>query len=103
MKRSIAFVVVLILLVSVVGCQATRTQRGAGGGALVGAGLGAIIGHQSGHAKEGALIGAGVGAAGGALAADATAIKFCPECGEEFGSEVKYCPKCGVELKYRER
>lgn len=41
-----------------------NTQRGAVGGALLGAGAGAIIGNQSGRAGEGALIGA---AAGGAL------------------------------------
>ncbi|MBU4343195.1 MAG: hypothetical protein KJ902_02125 [Candidatus Omnitrophica bacterium] len=101
MRRYAAFVMILILLVSVAGCKTTRTERGAGGGALLGAGLGAIIGHQSGRAKEGALIGAGVGAAGGALAADATAIKFCPECGEDFGSDVQYCPGCGTELKIK--
>ncbi|MBU1006074.1 MAG: glycine zipper 2TM domain-containing protein [Candidatus Omnitrophica bacterium] len=90
-------VVLVLLLAFVVGC--TGTQKGAGIGTLVGAGAGAIIGHQSGHTAEGALIGGAVGAAGGALVGDSMETKFCPECGQSFGSDVQYCPNDGTELK----
>ena len=96
MKRYTA-VLMLILLVFVVGC--TGTQKGAGIGTLVGAGAGAIIGHQSGHTAEGALIGGVAGAAGGALIGDSMETKFCPDCGQSFGSDIQYCPDCGTELK----
>jgi len=87
----------LLLLVVAAGC--TNTQKGAGVGALIGAGAGAIIGHQSGHAAEGALIGGAAGAAGGALVGDASNAKFCPVCGQQYGSDVQYCPADGTELK----
>ena len=96
MRKYVAFIL-LISLVSAIGC--TGTQKGAGMGTLVGAGAGAIIGHQSGHTAEGALIGGAVGAAGGALIGDAMDTKFCPDCGQSFGSGVNYCPDCGTELK----
>ena len=89
--------VILVLMVFVIGC--TGAQKGAGIGTLVGAGAGAIIGHQSGHTAEGALIGGAAGAAGGALIGDAAMTKFCPECGQSFGSGVQYCPNDGTELK----
>jgi uncharacterized protein YcfJ len=100
MRRSIV-ILLLVLVVSAVGC--TGTQKGAGVGTLVGAGAGAIIGHQSGHTAEGALIGGAVGAAGGALVGDAMMTKFCPQCGADFGSDVQYCPNCGVELKVKQQ
>lgn len=96
MKRN-SLLILIMLMVFVIGC--TGTQKGAGLGTLVGAGAGAIIGHQSGKTAEGALIGGAVGAAGGALAGDAMMTKFCPDCGQSFGSSVQYCPTCGTELK----
>ena len=96
MKRY-GIVIILLLVIAIAGC--TGTQKGAGLGTLVGAGAGAIIGHQSGNTAEGALIGGVAGAAGGALIGDAMDTKFCPECGEQFGSGVQYCPTDGAELK----
>ncbi len=45
--------------------QFTKTQKGTGVGALVGAGTGAIVGAAVDHPIVGALIGAGVGGVGG--------------------------------------
>jgi outer membrane protein OmpA-like peptidoglycan-associated protein len=51
-----------------IGCQSmSRTQKGALGGAAVGAGMGALIGNQSGNAGRGALIGGATGAVSGGL------------------------------------
>lgn len=95
--KKYGIVVLLVLLVFTIGC--TGTQKGAGMGGLLGAGAGAIIGHQSGHTAEGALIGGAAGAAGGALIGNAMDAKFCPDCGQQYGSDVQYCPNCGTELK----
>ena len=46
------------------GCE-SDSQKGAGLGALAGAGVGAIVGHQSGKTAEGALIGGAVGGGAG--------------------------------------
>ena len=43
------------------------TEKGALGGAAIGAGLGAIVGHQHGRAGEGAAIGGAAGALTGGL------------------------------------
>lgn len=99
MKKGL-LVPLVISLVFIVGC--TGAQKGAGVGTLIGAGAGAIIGHQSGHAAEGALIGGAAGAAGGALIGDAGMTKFCPQCGNSFGSDVQYCPYDGAELKVKQ-
>lgn len=96
MKRC-SIVIILLLVIAIAGC--TGTQKGAGLGTLIGAGAGAIIGHQSGHTTEGALIGGAAGAAGGALIGDASMTKFCPTCGQNYGSGVQYCPTDGAELK----
>ncbi len=55
------------------GCMgpANNTERGAGLGALLGAGAGAIIGNQSGEAGKGALIGGAAGALIGGAAGNA--------------------------------
>jgi len=48
------------------GCESSsNAQKGAGLGALVGAGAGAIIGHQSGNTAEGALLGTAIGGGAG--------------------------------------
>lgn len=80
----------------------TATQKGAGIGALAGAGLGAIIGHQSGHTTEGALIGGAAGAVGGGLIGNQMGkTKFCPVCGNQYDENLQYCPKDGALLKTR--
>jgi osmotically inducible lipoprotein OsmB len=71
MKRKVA-IVLLCLLISIPillgGCEGmTPTQKGAAGGAAVGAVGGALIGGST----KSALIGAGAGALGGALLNDA--------------------------------
>lgn len=61
------------LTLAVAGCSTplSTREKGAIGGAAVGAGAGAVIGSASGHTGTGALIGAGVGAVSGALIGDA--------------------------------
>lgn len=100
MKKFASFILI-IFLISVVGC--TGTQKGAGIGTLLGAGAGAIIGHQSGRTAEGALIGGAIGAAGGALVGDAMDTKFCPECGRDYRSDVQYCTYDGTELQVKQK
>ena len=92
---------VILLICAGLFCGCTTTQKGAGIGTLIGAGTGAIIGHQSGHAAEGALIGGAAGAAGGALIGDKAAVKFCPECGQDYTGKINFCTKCGVKLKLK--
>jgi len=69
MKRVLAMVFCLILVLTSAGCQTnkTRVAEGAVIGGLLGATAGGVIGHQSGHGGEGAAIGAAAGALGGAL------------------------------------
>ena len=93
------FFILLVAGIVLTGCN--TTQKGAGIGTLIGAGTGAIIGHQSGHAAEGALIGGAAGAAGGALIGDKAAVKFCPECGQDYTGKINFCTKCGVKLKLK--
>lgn len=72
MRKSIVWQLTgLVLLgVTLAGCETTSVQEGAVAGGLLGAGAGAIIGHQSGHKGNGALIGAAAGALTGALIGD---------------------------------
>jgi uncharacterized protein YcfJ len=96
--------VILIAAFLLSGCAtATPAQKGAGLGALIGAGAGTIIGHQKDKELEGALIGGAAGAAAGALIGDATATKFCPTCGASYDASLKYCPKDGTELKFKQQ
>jgi hypothetical protein len=87
----------------IAGCATTPTQKGALLGGGIGAGTGAIIGHQKGKTAKGALIGGAAGAAIGGLLGDASAIKFCTQCGKDFTGEVEYCPTCGTALKYKQK
>ncbi len=104
MRRFVGVLLIVSLAATLIGCaSATPAQKGAGIGALLGAGTGAIIGHQKGKDVEGALIGGAAGAAAGALIGDATATKFCPDCGASFSADVKFCPKCGTELKLKQK
>ncbi len=68
MKRFLSLLVILVLVLSLAGCQSnkTRVAEGAGIGGVVGALAGGIIGNQSGHSVEGALIGGALGAGTGA-------------------------------------
>jgi len=89
----------VVLVAFVTGC--TTTQKGAGTGAAVGGGLGAIIGHQSGETAKGAALGAAIGGLGGALVGEQMDVKYCPECGRSFPSDVEYCPYDGATLKFK--
>jgi outer membrane protein OmpA-like peptidoglycan-associated protein len=51
----------------ILGCNATKTQKGGAIGAGTGAAIGGVIGHQSGNTAIGAIIGAAVGGTAGAL------------------------------------
>lgn len=91
-------VILISGIVVLSGC--TATERGAGIGAVLGAGAGYAIGKQSGHGAEGAGIGAGVGAiTGGLIGHHMDKGKFCPTCGRKFKSSEEYCPYDGTELK----
>lgn len=59
--------IILIALVALTGCKASKSTKGAGIGAGSGAIIGGLIGRQSDNTAVGAIIGAGVGGATGAL------------------------------------
>ncbi len=69
MKRLFSFLLCLLFVVTISGCESnkTRVAEGAVIGGLVGGAAGGIIGHQSGHAGVGAGIGIAAGALTGAL------------------------------------
>jgi len=69
MKKIFAAGLVIVFIVSVMGCQGTKTNavEGAVIGGVLGAAAGGIIGHQSHHGGEGAGIGAAVGVVSGAV------------------------------------
>lgn len=89
----------LIGIIVFSGC--TATQKGAGVGAVLGAGAGYAIGKQSGHGAEGAGIGAAVGAIGGGLIGHQMekSYNYCPTCGRRFSSSTQYCPYDGAALQ----
>ena len=67
MKRIIAFVVVVALLVNVLGCaSASKKEKGAVIGAIAGAVVGGVVGDKAGNTAVGAILGAVVGGAAGA-------------------------------------
>ena len=66
MKKLVVVLVVMAFLVFVVGCSASRTQKGGAIGAAAGGVAGAVIGKQAGNTILGAIIGAAVGGAAGA-------------------------------------
>jgi outer membrane protein OmpA-like peptidoglycan-associated protein len=66
MKKIIQVTVVLVVIAGLLGCSATRTQKGAAIGATAGGVAGAVIGKQAGNTLLGAIIGAAVGGAAGA-------------------------------------
>lgn len=68
---SVASALVAIALSSCAGPTGPNTQRGAVGGAMLGAAAGGVIGHQSGRGLEGAAIGAAGGGAAGAVMGNA--------------------------------
>ena len=72
MKRSLAGISALFLVVGFVGCSSPLTTReeGAGIGTIGGAAAGGIIGSAVGHAGAGAAIGGLLGLGAGALIGD---------------------------------
>ena len=66
MKKLVLVMVVMAFLVFIVGCSASRTQKGGAIGAAAGGVAGAVIGKQAGNTILGAIIGAAVGGAAGA-------------------------------------
>lgn len=66
-KKWVCLVLIIPVAITLSGCGASKTQKGAGIGAATGGVLGAIFGHQSGHKEGGAVIGAVAGGAIGAL------------------------------------
>ena len=66
MKKLVVVMVVMAFLVFIIGCSATRTQKGGAIGAAAGGVAGAVIGKQAGNTILGAIIGAAVGGAAGA-------------------------------------
>ena len=66
MKKLVVVMVVMAFLVFIIGCSASRTQKGGAIGAAAGGVAGAVIGKQAGNTILGAIIGAAVGGAAGA-------------------------------------
>jgi outer membrane protein OmpA-like peptidoglycan-associated protein len=66
MKRTVAVLVMVAMVVGFAGC-ATRSQTGAAVGAGSGAVVGGLIGRAAGNTAAGAIIGAAVGGAAGAV------------------------------------
>lgn len=71
MRKTIASVLVGVVVLSSAGCASNKAGEGALIGGIIGAGAGAIIGNQGAHRNRdrtsGALIGGAAGALGGAL------------------------------------
>jgi len=73
MKRSLATLLIVVLVASSIGCSGgslTTREKGAGIGALGGAAAGGIIGAAVGHPGAGAAIGGALGLGAGALVGD---------------------------------
>lgn len=69
-KQSMKNVLILLALITVVGCSSqplSSREKGTLGGGALGAGLGAIIGNQVGNTGAGIAIGGAAGAISGAL------------------------------------
>ncbi len=66
-KQLPVWIVVTGMVLSLPGCNASRTKKGAGIGAGAGAAIGGVIGSRSDNTAVGAIIGATVGGAAGAL------------------------------------
>lgn len=83
--RTIAFALaVAVSSAAVTGCQSlTKTQKGAGIGAVAGGALGALIGKKAGNTAAGAIIGAAVGGTAGAFIG-----KYMEKQAEEIEREV---------------
>lgn len=65
-----ALVIATMALTSMVGCNASKTAKGAGIGAAAGAAIGGLLGNRSGETGKGAAIGGAIGAAVGAIIGD---------------------------------
>ena len=114
--KTICLLMAVIFTATILGC--TEEEKGAGTGALIGAGVGTIVGHQSGEEKEGALIGAAAGALAGYAYvkiqqkqnAEGQIEQYveCPQCEStlslpaevEAGDKIK-CQKCGTQFELK--
>jgi outer membrane protein OmpA-like peptidoglycan-associated protein len=66
-KLRIMPLLIITVVLFTASCSLTRTQKGAGIGAVAGGAAGAVIGHASGNTAVGAVIGATVGGVTGAI------------------------------------
>ena len=89
----------MVLVAGPLSC--TPTQKGAGIGAVTGAGAGALIDrHKYGR---GAAIGAVAGGLiGGVIGHTYEINKFCSTCGRRFHRSKQFCPHCGTQLQQRQ-
>jgi outer membrane protein OmpA-like peptidoglycan-associated protein len=71
MKRWIALVLMIVVIVASVNCASwSRKEKGAAAGAGAGAVIGGIIGKKAGNTAVGAILGAAIGGAAGAYIGD---------------------------------
>ncbi len=66
MKKFVQLVIISLIIAGLLGCSASRKEKGAAVGAAAGGVAGAVIGKQAGNTLLGAIIGAAVGGAAGA-------------------------------------
>lgn len=64
---AIIFLVMILAILTLLGCQASNTAKGTAIGAGAGAAIGLLLGSQTNNSAVGAIIGAGVGGATGAI------------------------------------
>ncbi len=70
MKKLLVLTLIAALLTAAVGCEMSRSKKGAVIGSSAGAIIGAAIGRQSGNTVIGAIVGAAIGGAAGAYIGD---------------------------------
>lgn len=70
MKQYIGIFVIAAMALTSIGCNASKTAKGAGIGAAAGAVIGGLIGNKTGDTTKGAAVGGAIGAAVGAIIGD---------------------------------